>query len=315
MMKVTGNLSDGEILELEDNAVKTYKRLAFAATINVFDKLHIGHGTVGYAANYIVIDATSIYVYEHGSLLVTYEHGLTIENNIHVRISQDAAATVKIYIISSGRAYRSEDIHWFGSNGMIFAKSEGSELTDCVLSWICQRYSADIFAFGDSYFGIGNSTRWMYHLLSDGHTNIFLDGYGGRNSEAAYRHAVNALKHGTPKILLWCLGMNDKDEEAVVNSRWNSNYDNIKTLCELKGIELVLATIPSTPKRSNKYKNEIIRKSGYRYIDFARAVGADDEIGEWYDGMLSEDLVHPTEYGALALYGQAIADLPELMNC
>ena len=58
-------------------------------------------------------------------------------------------------------------------------------------------------------------------------------------------------------------------------------------------------------------KNSIIRSSGLRYIDFYNAVGS-TESGSWYDGMLSTDGVHPTETGARALFGQAMADFAEL---
>ena len=76
-------------------------------------------------------------------------------------------------------------------------------------------------------------------------------------------------------------------------------------------IQLVLATIPTVPTINNEYKNDYVRNSGYRYIDFANAVGAQAD-GTWFSGMLSDDGIHPTDNGAKALFGEAIIDLPEL---
>lgn len=316
-IKAVGDLTDGGSLELEDNSIKTYKQLAFSATIDSFDKLHIGHGYTGYGANYLVIDDVNIYIYDYSASkpIYTYAHGLTIENNIQVKMANELANLLTVRVQSNGHSFEKSNIPWMGCNGVIFAKSEGSTLTGCVLSWTCKKYTANIYAFGDSYFGTTNPERWVYYLLKDGYTDILLDGYAGRNSEAAYKSAYNALKHGTPKVLLWCMGMNDADSESAVNASWKTHYDNVKALCELKKVELVLSTTPSTASVNNKYKNEIVRNSGFRYIDFAKAVGSADTVGEWYPNMLSADGVHPTEYGAKTLYLQALADLPELMGC
>ena len=60
------------------------------------------------------------------------------------------------------------------------------------------------------------------------------------------------------------------------------------------------------------YKNEIIRSSGYRYIDFAKAVNAEAVGSSWYAGMLSTDNVHPTQEGAKALASRFLLDVPEI---
>ena len=65
------------------------------------------------------------------------------------------------------------------------------------------------------------------------------------------------------------------------------------------------------PTVNNEAKNAWVKASGYRYIDFAKAVGADG-TGAWYSGMLSGDNVHPTAKGAKALYTQVLIDLPEI---
>ena len=80
-----------------------------------------------------------------------------------------------------------------------------------------------------------------------------------------------------------------------------------------KGITPVLSTIPCVPDRINEAKNAWVRASGYRYIDFNRAVGA-DKSKEWYPGMICPDLVHPAANGAAALYSQVLIDFPEIMK-
>lgn len=96
------------------------------------------------------------------------------------------------------------------------------------------------------------------------------------------------------------------------NDNWLNTYNQIKAICESRDIELVLCTIPNVPSINNTFKNEIIRNSGYRYINFAKAVGAEEVGSSWYTGMLSGDNVHPSALGAQKLALRAIEDIPEL---
>ena len=56
-----------------------------------------------------------------------------------------------------------------------------------------------------------------------------------------------------------------------------------------------------------------MKSIGVRYIDFAKAVGAENDGDEWYSGMRASD-VHPLAKGAEALAHQAFIDMPELLN-
>lgn len=91
--------------------------------------------------------------------------------------------------------------------------------------------------------------------------------------------------------------------------------EEVESICERNNIELILTTIPSCPYWNNDYKNELVKKSQYRYIDFAKAVGAYDSL-TWNDGLLekAEKRIHPTEAGARALYSEAITIVPELLT-
>ncbi|WP_373710719.1 hypothetical protein [Jeotgalibaca porci] len=66
------------------------------------------------------------------------------------------------------------------------------------------------------------------------------------------------------------------------------------------------------PMVNNSFKNEIVRASGYRYIDFANAVGGESVGSGWYTGMLSADNIHPAVLGAQKLALRALQDVPEL---
>lgn len=89
----------------------------------------------------------------------------------------------------------------------------------------------------------------------------------------------------------------------------------MKRLCKNNVIEWIFITISNYFHWYNKYKNEYVKSSGYRYIDFAKSVGAYDNI-EWIDGMLEEGekRIHPTEAGAIALYHEAVSVVPELLR-
>ena len=101
--------------------------------------------------------------------------------------------------------------------------------------------------------------------------------------------------------------MNDSD------ANYESYFDQIKTLCEQKGITLVAAKIPSVPGRNKETINAYIEASGVRFIDFYKAVGANSS-GQWYAGFLSGDNLHPSTLGAQALAERVLVDFPELMQ-
>ena len=106
---------------------------------------------------------------------------------------------------------------------------------------------------------------------------------------------------------------NTNNKNAVIAGKQKDYVDNIINYSKANEIELVLCTIPSVPNINHEQKNEYVRKSGLRYIDFAKAV-ENGKDNTWKSGMLSIDNVHPTELGAIALYMQAISDVPELFE-
>lgn len=323
MSATAESMNDGDTLSVGSNHVKNNKHLVFSANITTFGAgIVIGHGGVlenDYNASYISIMPTSVAVYERTDspiVIGTYAHGLTIANDIEVTIDNysDIDAKAKIRIVSQGNSFEQEVNGWQGSNGAIAVNSYGTAMTDCKLSWTTDGYKKDIQMYGDSYFGMRTVDRWAYYLAKDGYAeHILMDGYAGRASDAAITSLTDNLKHSKPKFIVWCMGMNDGSDTSVLepSQQWSYNRDRVINLCG-EYIEPIFATIPTVPTINHEGKNNWIRNSGYRYIDFAKAVGADAD-GNWYDGTLSSDGVHPTEKGAKALYMRALLDVPELM--
>lgn len=335
-----GDMSNGTEWVISNNSVKHDKILLFSGKISSFNSLTLGHGKISNGeANWIEITATNIIEHfvnsggaEYTGYPKTTPHGLTIENNIQVEIVQAEQANANVTIVSSGHSFKLGNIVWFGSSGDVYAIST-STLTDCSLGWTCSKIKSGIWLFGDSYFSLSDSARWTSYLFSNGYNNFMLNAHPGESSTAALNNLNKLLEIDTPKEIVWCMGMNDPDSDSAVNSTWKSKLDDVIAICEEKEIKLILATIPTVAGGYNqdtqshnvgihKYKNAIVRESGYRYIDFDSAVGANETTGEWFNNGQGNDMlegygqqrgrIHPTTYGALALYHQAIADCPEL---
>ena len=315
---VNGSMTDGTILAISENNVqKKNIELVFTADIATFESITVGmrHAYSGTLWNRITVDNQNIVAYDIGNADgVTYPHGLSIDNNIQVHIHKNYDLTADVTLVSNGNRF-TQTISWHDFTQLVqpYAVSNGSTLTDCVFTMQLSDTTKDIWAFGDSYFNYSPS-RWMYYADEANLTDkMMLDAHPGENSVSAIMSLETALLHGKPKFILWCMGMNDLSDSAdAPNEQWLTNLETFLEVCENNGITPILATIPSVPNRNNEAKNAWVRTSGYRYIDFAKAVGATSS-GVWYGEMLSSDNLHPSESGAKALYMRAIADFPELL--
>ena len=141
-----------------------------------------------------------------------------------------------------------------------------------------------------------------------------MSGFPGRNTQSGLEDFKKALAHGTPKYAVWCLGMNNGDSDKGTNANWKNATEEFLEICEEKGIVPILSTIPNIPTVKNNFKNEYVKTSGHRYIDFAAAVGAETLGSPWTSGMLSGDNVHHAPSGAKALYEQVKKDFPEILK-
>ena len=313
-MRAIGDMTDGSVLHVNENNVKNEVVVAFSANVTTFDKIFVGQrheNNNEMRSCYLEIDNTNVILHtDQGTS--TAAHGLTITGNIQVLIrTEKSVETSLIRVVSNGEAYEDATPHrWICDQGFAAAVSVGSTLTDCVLSWTSRRINAPIWIFGDSYISL-YAQRWVYYLLDDGFDNVLLNGFAGEESVKAVTALDNLFAVAKPKYILWALGMNNADGDSAANGRWKYGYDHICDICNRYSIIPIFATIPTTPTANNRYKNAIIRESGYRYIDFAKILDPSGD-GSWTSGPLCADGTHTTAAGARVSYQQALADFPEL---
>jgi hypothetical protein len=315
--QTTGDLSDGDSLTLPKTNVKKNNVYSFMGYITSFTKLFIGHGKSTYDSSWVEITDTKLIVhnYLNADATAEYEHGLTLSDYIYVQITVGVNSAVA-NITSNGTRYTSPSFGWFGdANGDTYVESAGSVLTNCVFTWSSGDFRKSTWMFGDSYFSMSSSSRWVKYLMDAGYgDNVLLNAYPGENTAAALTALNNSLEYyGIPNAIVWCLGMNDGSDtdDDTPSSAWMTGVNRVLKVCEQYAITPIFATIPTVPDIYHEGKNNYVRNSGYRYIDFAKAVGASGD-GSWFSGMLSNDNVHPAVPGAIALYHRAIADCPEI---
>ena len=299
------------------NSLKSPRIYAYAK-ISAFAGIYIGHGESGTYTQYFKIDNTNVTFYTHGTEGSSIAHGLTIDTYIGVTIDVNYDCSYKITIHTLGGSWSREMAHpnvWQGNKGDTFIKAvSGTTATYVALGYV-GKYQFTKWMFGDSYLSNYSDARWAYYLTENNAEYTMINAFAGENSKEAYLDWIDALNNGTPKYAIWCLGMNDPDNEAV-NSDWLTIVQAFIADCQHRGITPILATIPNVPTIDHTYKNAWVKASGYRYIDFAEAVGAESAGSTWYTGCLetSTPRVHPTTDGARLLYMRAITDFPEFLQ-
>ena len=304
------SLTDTGKIELADFPWHIKKGLVMSmyAKVTSFSALLVGKGYKKYRGDYLRINATQIVQIRYESSEIVKEtvtHGLNIQSFVKVSLTSDNSGQMYVVLQSKGGKFEYTFKNWaFEANYAPFALSEGSTLTDVELSAGCQDFRLPVWAFGDSYFGV-DASRWIGVMKDFGYFNFLVNGLAGQSSAGAYADLERCLKFGTPKFLLWCLGMNDTD------ANFKAYFEKVRSICKSNDITLIAATVPTVPTRSKEIITQYVKNSGLRYIDFYKAVGTSSS-GTWYDGYLNADGVHPNSIGAQALATQVLADFPEL---
>lgn len=271
----------------------------------------VGHGIDVTYGSRCIVTSENIEIYNGVTLSNTIPHGLTLSDFIHILIKQNDQSAATIQITTSTGQFSSNSVNWAATRGTYEVAVSGN-MTDCAFSVSLTDMQNDIYLFGDSYIGTYNLERYPYYLIINGFTKFLADGYPGRNSEDAMISFMNTMRIGQPRYAIWALGMNDGDTDGI-NSSWLANVEQFLSFCDANKITPILTTTPNTPTVKNTYKNAYVKNSGRRFIDFAKAVGAETEGSTWYAGMLNQDNVHPTVLGAKALYARFLIDVPEIM--
>ena len=284
--------------------------MSMYAKVTSFSALLVGKGYMKYRGDYLRINTTQIVQIRYDSSEIVKEtvtHGLNIQSFVKVSLTSDNSGRMYVVLQSKGGKFEYKFNNWaFEANYAPFVLSEGSTLTDVELSAGCQDFRLPVWAFGDSYFGV-DASRWIGVMKDFGYFNFLVNGLAGQSSAGAYADLERCLKFGTPKFLLWCLGMNDTD------ANFKAYFEKVRSICKSNNITLIAATVPTVPTRNKEIITQYVKDSGLRYIDFYKAVGTSSS-GTWYDGYLNADGVHPNAIGAQALATQVLADFPELMQ-
>lgn len=308
--------STGVNIELPSTNVVKNLLYAFSAGIgDDFTNLVIGSGfPSGSYKSYVTIDTTNLTFNVNGSDYV-YPHGLTIADYIKVTIDINDNTKAKVTITSGGSQF-TKTLGWYGFHTDKYAAfAANGTFTNVVFTVAFKDINANTHIYGDSYVAIVESTsKWSHWLVADGYSdNAMINSYPGEDSANALNALQTVLSVGCPKYILWCLGMNDggDTDSETPNAAWMAGINKVLELCEANDITPVFATIPTVPAYNHEAKNAWVRSSGYRYVDFAKAVGANSS-GVWFSGMLSTDNIHPSELGAKALWHQVLCDFPEI---
>lgn len=278
-----------------------------------------------YSPNRIIVDGTNITIQSRYNSDVVVPHELTITKDIYISVVADECDGVKVIVSSNGSQKSITGVFWVTAYETFKIINGNQTMTNAILTIGCGTIDHRIWVIGDSYISMDSDQRWPYYMDQNGFTkNVMFCGSSGSGKDASEIWIHSLLQIGTPKTILWCMGMNytpDYERAPYLASDWKDQVDWLMTYCTEHGIELVFGTIPSVPgsgsvsARRHEHKNQYIKESGFRYIDFAAAVGATvDEQGNvsWADGMLAPDGVHPSAKGAIALFNMAITSMPEL---
>lgn len=257
----------------------------------------------------------------------SYDHSLNITNDIDIIVEQGRTLFNQKFIIqSNGEKWVCEDKNLrIGEPYYGVGVSSKSSFTNCTISAAILDINKPIWIFGDSWVSLYD-TRWVGQAISLGYDKGWLlDGHAGRTTEEALESFKNLIAVKQPKMVVWCMGMNNMDvDNSTPNAKWLESTQEVIRICNLYDITLVLATIPSTPSaqgdytggspRNNNAKNDWIVASGYRYFDQVSALGA-DRNGNWINDywQSATNHTHTNEKGARALLMRLIADVPEVL--
>lgn len=313
--------------------VRKNARLAFSGAVSSFDTLEVGFINRVWSdnsdytdRNRFVVDDTNIYVYQlnpssgEGELTNTIAHGLTLADYVQLLVEISGENTATITLTCNGQVFKTDPITFEIKLWCYpYVKATDCAISDGVLGWTSCDFDKDVWIFGDSYTRYVN-TRWTYYLAESGYDkNCLINGHGGAKSTNEGWMSLNALLAlGTPKYILWCFGMNDGgDSESAPSENWVTGRTKLLEACAAHGCTPVFATIPTvydgTNIISHEQKNAWIRSSGYRYVDFAKSVGAGTD-GNWRTGLReSATGLHPSALGAKVMFAQLLADFPEIM--
>lgn len=318
-----GQSLNGNVDYLCQSHISKNISISLAIDTEAITDIAVGLGKNEYGGYFVNLTSDSIIVYGYESskpeILATYNHGLILNDRTYLHINSKDDSTARITLACKGDQYIVDNAPWRG-RGVLFVQNNNPKYIDYEISMQMKDVLKDVWIFGDSYYSHDAPARHLYHIYKNGYKDFLLNNKGGIASVASLSDLKEVLSfHKNPKYILWGLGMNDDSDadEDNPNDVWLSCISSVIEICEELCIIPILSTIPSAyDSNGNKLyyhdgKSKWVRNSGYRYIDYAKAVGADSN-GQWIEGCKHSD-VHPTEKGAIMLAHQMMIDFPEIM--
>lgn len=310
------SIAAGGTLQISDfpQYLKANGVVSFSAKLTTFNELFVGFGNGGANSIQVKIDATNVSIFKSGSqswVNFVWAHGLTISDFIEITFDNDFLAPKVVVASKSGIFVQNinqfPSLESYGYPTVVLGS--GTSVTNAELRATADRFNKPIWAIGDSFTSL-YAQRWTYQMVKTiGIEKFLIIGLAGGGSAGLFADLQKALAFGTPKFLIWCLGMND------TYSGWSTVIEQVKALCTANGIELIMQTIPIPNLSTSNNQTQInaaVRSSGYRYIDACAAMCPNNNW-PWYDGY-NDDGVHPTELGAKVLAARFLSDFPEFMQ-
>ena len=313
---VASSIAAGGNLQITDfpQYLKGNGIVSFSGKLTSFDEIFVGFGMGEANSIQVKVDSTYVTIIESGSQTwqnFKWEHGLTISDFIDITYDNDFLNPKVVVATKSGLFVQPineyPSLESYGYPSVVLGAN--TQVSNADLRATSDKFNKPIWVIGDSFTSMYQE-RWTYQMVkSIGVDKFLIDGLAGGGSAGLRADLDKALVFGTPKFLLWCLGMNDG------YSGWLANFNSLKAVCDEKGIELVLQTIPipNLSTSDNQVQiNNAVRASGLRYIDAAAAMSPNSSY-PWYDGY-NADGVHPTTLGARVLAARFLSDFPEFMQ-
>jgi lysophospholipase L1-like esterase len=205
----------------------------------------------------------------------------------------------------------------WNSPGIVF-RSGDIKLLEMNLSSPLPR-AAKVAEFGDSISegdtirtlaGGGYKNRWAGLLSTSINNNISIFARAGETTTDMNSKLSDITAWFTsPKYAIYAMGMNDN-----TFSTWQTNMNAWRTVMEAKGAEIILITLhPRVGLEAfNTAVTNYVLTSGYKYIDFAKALTVNGDRVTRDTALLLPDLLHPNVAGHLKMFKQVQLDCPYL---
>lgn len=319
---VRATIASGQTIRLPETFVRTDVILKADIRTRRFEKISLGLGENCYCGGGIVVTPDEYVFFDRRRWGKSLHHADTVNVSKTEWNEGPVGQHLSITIISGhGSAnlelksrfntYKGVISGWW-EGGTPFLTNNGDAPMTVTLSFERMKESEPIWFYADSYFSTLDKARWPCYMQQEGLHNWMADHIPGGDSKGLLQAFKHDLEFGRPEIAVWMLGMNDgSDTDGKPCSVWLECVQEFIDICQENGIIPVLTTIPTVPKRFHDCKTEWVRQSRCRYIDWYEASGTDSH-GNWNEGYLQNDGVHPTDIGAKALYLAVKKSLPEL---